>query len=60
MIDTTKDLQLVYELTGGKNHSMTIPDYKEGITNAQVLAGAKGILAEGIFAPDGQAMVALV
>lgn len=60
MTDTSKDLHLVYELANGKNHSMVIPDYKDGITNAQALAGAKGILSEGIFAPDGQEMVSLV
>lgn len=60
MTDTSKDLHLVYELANGKNHSMVIPDYKEDITNQQVLAGAKGILNEGIFAPDGHAMVSLV
>ena len=31
MADVSKDLQLIYELANGKNHTLTIPDYKDGI-----------------------------
>ena len=32
----------------------------EGITDAEIATGANGILTEGIFAPDGQPLAALV
>ena len=60
MADVSKDLQLIYELANGKNHTLTIPDYKDGITDAEIAPGANGILTEGIFAPDGQPLTALV
>ena len=36
---------------------MSIPDYLEGITDEQIKAGAQGILAEGVFEPEGVALV---
>ncbi|WP_195269535.1 DUF2922 domain-containing protein [Eubacterium sp. 1001713B170207_170306_E7] len=60
MADVSKDLQLIYELANGKNHTLTIPDYKEGITDTEIAEGANGILNEGIFEPDGQPLAALV
>lgn len=56
----SKDLQLGYELANGKTHNMVIPDYKDGITDAEIAEGANGILTEGIFSPDGQPLAALV
>ena len=38
MANVSKDLQLIYELANGKNYTLTIPDYKDGITDADGLA----------------------
>ena len=60
MANVSKDLQLIYELANGKNYTLTIPDYKDGNTDTEIATGANGILTEGIFAPDGQPLAALV
>lgn len=53
----TKDLVLSYERADGKTHNMTIPDYREDITDAQIKTGAEAILAQDIFLPDGVPLV---
>lgn len=55
--EISKDLVLYFERSDGKSYSMCIPDYLEGITEEQIKAGAQGILAEGVFEPDGVALV---
>ena len=55
--ETSKDLVLYFERSDGKSYSVSIPDYLEGITDEQIMAGAQGILAEGVFEPDGVALV---
>ena len=55
--ETSKDLVLYFERSDGKSYSVSIPDYLEGITDEQINAGAQGILAEGVFEPDGVALV---
>lgn len=55
--ETSKDLVLYFERSNGKSYSVSIPDYLEGITDEQIKAGAQGILAEGVFEPDGVALV---
>lgn len=55
--ETSKDLVLYFERSDGKSYSVSIPDYLEGITDEQIKAGAQGILAEGVFEPDGVALV---
>ena len=57
MADVSKDLQLIYELANGKNHTLTIPDYKDGITDAEIRTGAKAVLDQGAFLPDGFGLV---
>ena len=60
MPTTNKDLTIYFQRADGKEFKITIPDYKEGITDAEIATGANGILTEGIFAPDGQPLAALV
>ena len=60
MPTTSKDLTITFQRADGKDHKITIPDYKDGITDAEIATGANGILTEGIFAPDGQPLTALV
>lgn len=55
--ETSKDLVLYFERSDGKSYSVSIPDYLEGITDEQIKAGVQGILAEGVFEPDGFALV---
>lgn len=55
--ETSKDLVLYFERSDGKSYSVSIPDYLEGITDEQIKAGTQGILAEGVFEPDGVALV---
>ena len=55
--ETSKDLVLYFERSDGKSYSVSIPDYLEGITDEQIKAGAQGILAEGVFEPEGVALV---
>ena len=55
--ETSKDLVLYFERSDGKSYSVSIPDYLEGITNEQIKAGAQGIVTEGVFEPDGVALV---
>lgn len=55
--ETSKDLVLYFERSDGKSYSVSIPDYLEGITDEQIKAGAQGIVIEGVFEPDGVALV---
>lgn len=55
--ETSKDLVLYFERSDGKSYSVSIPDYLEGITDEQIRAGAQGIVTEGVFEPDGFALV---
>lgn len=55
----SKDLVLSYERADGKTHNMTIPDYRNDITDAEIKTGAKTILAQDIFLPDGVGLVKL-
>ena len=57
MANVSKDLQLIYELANGKNYTLTIPDYKDGITDAEIRTGAKAVLDQGAFLPDGFGLV---
>ena len=54
-----KDLNLVFTTASGKEHRMTIPDYREGITAAEIKTAAAGIVATGVFEPDGFALAQL-
>ena len=55
--ETSKDLVLYFERSDGKSYSVSIPDYLEGITDEQIKTGAQGIVTEGVFEPDGFALV---
>ena len=44
----------------GKDHKITIPDYKDGITNAEIKTGAQAIVDQGAFEPDGFALAKVV
>lgn len=44
----------------GKDHKITIPDYKEGITDAEIKTGAQAIVDQGAFEPDGFALAKVV
>ena len=50
---TSKDLTITFQRADGKDHKITIPDYKEGITDAEIKAGAQSIVDQGAFEPEG-------
>ena len=54
---TSKDLTIYFQRADGKEFKITIPDYKEGITDAEIRTGAKAILDQGAFLPDGFGLV---
>ncbi|WP_195270842.1 DUF2922 domain-containing protein [Eubacterium sp. 1001713B170207_170306_E7] len=60
MPTTSKDLTIIFQRADGKEHKITIPDYKEGITDAEVKAGAQAIVDQGAFEPDGFALTQVV
>jgi hypothetical protein len=57
MPTTNKDLSIYFQRADGKEFKITIPDYKEGITDAEIKAGAQAILDQGAFLPDGFGLV---
>ena len=57
MPTTSKDLTITFQRADGKDHKITIPDYKEGITDAEIKAGAQAIVDQGAFLPDGFGLV---
>ena len=57
---TNKDLTITFQRTDGKDHKITIPDYKEGITDAEIKTGAQAIVDQGAFEPDGFALAKVV
>ena len=56
---TSRDLVMSFDRADGKNHNITIPDYREGITDEAIKTAAAGIVADDIFAPDGFALAKL-
>ncbi|WP_392888117.1 DUF2922 domain-containing protein [Eubacterium limosum] len=58
-VTTKKDLNLTFTTESGKEYRMTIPDYREGITDEAIKTAAAGIVADDIFAPDGFALAKL-
>ena len=56
---TSKELVVSYERTDDKNFNLTIPDLREGITDAEINTGAKAILAQDAFAPEGIGLAAV-
>ena len=42
-----------------RDSRMTIPHYKEGITDEEVKTGAAGIVTDDIFKPEGFALARL-
>ena len=60
MPTTNKDLTITFQRTDGKDHKITIPDYKEGITDAEIETGAQAIVDQGAFEPDGFALAKVV
>ncbi len=56
----SKDLIFSYERADGKTHNMTIPDYRNDITDTEIKTGAEAILAQDIFLPDGVGLVKLI
>ena len=57
---TNKDLTITFQRADGKDHKITIPDYKEGITDAEIETGAQAIVDQGAFEPDGFALAKVV
>lgn len=55
-----KDLVLTYKKEDDSHYSLTVADYKDGITDAEVKTGAQAILTQDIFAPGGMDLTALV
>ena len=58
-VTTKKDVNLTFTTESGKEYRMTIPDYREGITDEAIKTAAAGIVADDIFAPDGFALAKL-
>lgn len=58
-VTTKKDLNLTFTTESGKEYRMTIPDYREGITDEAIKTAAAGIVADNIFAPEGFALAKL-
>ena len=58
-VTTKKDLNLTFSTESGKEYRMTIPDYREGITDEAIKTAAAGIVADNIFAPEGFALAKL-
>ena len=58
-IEQKKELVMYFERTDGKEFRMTIPHYREGITDEEVKTGAAGIVADNIFKPEGSALTKL-
>lgn len=59
-VDKSKDLVMYFARKDGKEHRITVPDYKEGITDTEVNAGAKAIVTQDAFAPEGISLTGLV
>jgi hypothetical protein len=59
MATTSKNLVLTFGKTDGSSYNMTVADYKDGITDAQIKTGAEAIVTQGIFAPAGVGLQAL-
>lgn len=57
MPTTSKDLTVYFQREDGKEFKITIPDYKEDITDAEIKTGAKAIVDQGAFHPDGFGLV---
>ena len=57
---TSKDLTITFQRADGKDHKITIPDYKDGITDAEIKTGAQAIVDQGAFEPDGFALAKVV
>ena len=60
MPTTSKDLTITFQRADGKDHKITIPDYKEGITDAEIKAGAQSNVDQGAFEPEGFALAKVV
>ncbi|MEG1106786.1 MAG: DUF2922 domain-containing protein [Eubacterium sp.] len=56
-VNISKDLVLTFGGADGKGHNITIPDYKNAITDAEIKIGALAIVTQGIFEPNGYALV---
>ena len=57
---TSKDLTITFQRADGKDHKITIPDYKDGITDAEIKTGAQAIVDQGAFEPEGFALAKVV
>ena len=57
MPTTSKDLSITFQRTDGNPHKITIPDYREGITDAEIKTGAQAIVDQVAFLPDGFGLV---
>ena len=58
-VEQKKELVMYFERTDGKEFRMTIPHYKEGITDEEVKTGAAGIVTDDIVKPEGFAVARL-
>ena len=56
---TSKELVVSYERTDGKKFNLTIPDLREDATDAEINTGARAILAQDAFAPEGFGLAAV-
>lgn len=58
-VEQKKELVMYFERTDGKEFRMTIPHYREGITDEEVKTGAAGIVTDNIFKPEGFPLIKL-
>lgn len=52
---TTKTLELEFVLTNGEMDSLSLPDYKEDLTQETITAAAAVIIEQNVFQPGGYA-----
>lgn len=53
MATTTKNLIITFKQEADESFNMTIPDYKDAVTDTEILTGAQAIITQNIFAPGG-------
>ena len=59
-MEVKKRLLMTFKTDGDKKVSIGVDDPKENLTEAEIIAAMDAILANNIFAPNGESFVATV
>lgn len=59
MIETKKELKIEFIRADEGPHTMTIPDYKPGVTMTEAKAAGQVLIDQDAFEPDGYALVGI-